>query len=180
MISIIKKSGYVVLTVACCLLLLVSSAQTKKRFFTGDNTGKSDLDKISRPADRASRDMENLLSAVSLKAYAPSVGDQGMHGTCVAWSSSYAARTISYCIQRNITDPVKKKAVAFSPGYVYYQVKNAGDTNCTGGANIEMALQSMASKGDILKSENIPDCVKLVDNLFDNKAKGYAIKAYTR
>lgn len=178
--SIRKKTRFVALAAACCLLFIVSNGQTKKRFFTGDNTGKNDLDRISRPAERASRDMENLPSAVSLKAYAPSVGDQGQHGTCVAWSSSYAARTISYCIKRNITDPVKKNTVAFSPGYLYYQVKNAGDTNCTGGANIEMALQSLANKGDILKSENIPDCVRSIDNLTDSRAKNYAIKTYTR
>ncbi len=176
----IKTTRSIAVTVTGCLLLTVSCVQAQKRFFTGDNTGKNDLDRISRPADRATRDMENLPSAVSLKPYAPPVGNQGQHGTCVAWSSSYAARTISYCIQRRITDPMKIKAAAFSPGYLYYQVKGATDTNCIGGANIEMALQSLTSKGDILKSENIPDCVRSIDNLTDNKAKGYTIKAFTR
>ncbi len=168
------------LTSAMYVLLAVSHAQTGKRFFTGDNTARQDLDKISRPAERATRDMADLPSAVSLKPYAPPVGNQGMHGTCVAWSSSYAARTISYCIQRNMTDPVKIKAAAFSPGYLYYQVKSAGDSNCVNGANIETALQTLTSKGDLLKSENIPDCVNTIDNLTDSKAKNYTIKAYTR
>lgn len=163
-----------------CLQLTLSHAQTGKRFFTGDNTGKNEFDMLSRPAERATRDMQNLPPAVSLKQYAPIPGNQGKHGTCVAWSTSYAARTISYCIQRRITDQAQIMSNAFSPGYLYYNVKQAGDADCIGGANIENALRVLAAKGDLLKSDNIPDCVTAIDNGTDGKAKNYAIKAYTR
>ena len=53
----------------------VAYGQNQKRFFTGDNTAKSDIDKLSRPAERATRDMENLPAAVSLKPYAPLPGN---------------------------------------------------------------------------------------------------------
>lgn len=170
-----------VMTVILAAGLLPGAAAAQERhYFLGDNTSEKELDQIARPAERASRDMENLPAAFSLKQFAPPVGDQGQHGTCVAWSSSYAARTISYCVQRNITDPDKIRSASFSPGYLYYQVKTAGDNNCNGGANIERALQTLASKGDILKSENIPDCVAAIDAAVDDKARNYAIKAYTR
>jgi C1A family cysteine protease len=175
-----KQTLFILCISLCCMEFTVAYGQTQKRFFTGDNTAKSDIDKLSRPAERATRDMENLPAVVSLKPYAPLPGNQGMHGTCVAWSTSYAARTISYCIQRKITDPEKIKAAAFSPGYLYYQVKNAGDTNCSGGANIEMALRTLTNKGDLLKSDNIPDCVNSIDNQTDSKAKSFTIKAFTR
>src|SRR5690242_7090499 len=103
-------------TVITCLLTAVLNAQ-ERRFFMGDNTDAKELDRIARPAERATRDMENPPASFSLKRFAPPVGDQGEHGTCVAWSSSYAARTISYCIQRNMTDPDKIRSVSFSPGY---------------------------------------------------------------
>jgi len=164
----------------CCLLLTIVNGQAPKRFFTGDITNKTQFDKLSRPAERATRDMENLPAAVSLKQYAPLPGNQGQHGTCVAWSTSYAARTISYCIQHRITDKDKIMSSAFSPGYLYYNVKLQTDANCTGGANIENALSVLASKGDLLKSDNIPDCVTSIDNVTDGKAKTYSIKAYTR
>ena len=35
-----------------------------------------------------------LPEAVNLQKFAPAVGDQGHQGSCVAWSSAYAARTI--------------------------------------------------------------------------------------
>lgn len=177
--SIRKLSRVITPAIIVCLLTGVSNAQ-QQRFFTGDNTDATALERIARPAERATRDMANLPASYSLKQFAPPVGDQGVHGTCVAWSSSYAARTISYCIQRNITDPDKIRSASFSPGYLYYQVKTAGDNNCSNGANIERALQTLASKGDILKSENIPDCVASIDAQVDNKARNYAIKAYTR
>ncbi len=164
----------------CCLMVTLAGAQPAKKYFTGDNTGKKELDKISRPAERATRDMEDLPAVTSLKKFAPAIGNQGQYGTCVAWSSSYAARTISYCVQRNITDPVKINAAAFSPGYLYYQVKGVDDNNCSGGANIEKALQTLTSKGDVLKSENIPDCSTSIDFSKDAKAKDYAIKAFTK
>lgn len=172
------KSIHVLLITVSLLFFITAPAQ--QQYFTGDNTVSGDLERMSRPADRATRDMVDIPVAFSLKQYAPPVGNQGMHGTCVAWSSSYAARTISYCIQHAILDPAKIKELAFSPGYLYYQVKNKNDTNCTGGANIEMALAKLTNKGDLLLSDNIPDCVSTIDNQSDDKARNYTIKAFTR
>ncbi|HLK27193.1 MAG TPA: C1 family peptidase [Puia sp.] len=170
---------FIALLFACTFLFSISYAQTNKRYFTGDNTDETEFNKISKSAQRATRDLQDLPASVSLKQYAPVPGHQGNQGTCVAWSTGYAARTISYCIQHQITDPDKIKAAVFSPSYLYYYVKIPGDNNCTMGAKIEPALKTLRDTGAILLSENIPDCVGSIDNTTRNKAKDYIIKAYT-
>ncbi|MEH0069911.1 hypothetical protein V6L77_05615 [Pannonibacter sp. Pt2-lr] len=40
---------------------------------------------------------------VSLKAFAPTPGDQGQQGSCVGWASAYAARTLSEARRLEIT-----------------------------------------------------------------------------
>jgi hypothetical protein len=160
-------------------LFTIADAQNNKKYFTGDNTDENEFNKISKSALPVSRGLETLPSYFSIKQYAPVPGDQGKHGTCVAWSTSYAARTISYCIQHQITDPDKIKASAFSPSYIYYYVKTAGDNNCMAGAKIETALKVLSDTGDVMLSSNLPDCVNALDNATNNVAKSYTIKAYS-
>ena len=167
------------LTVACLFIIKISEAQNNKRYYTGDNTDENSFNKISKSAQRASRDMETLPSSFSIKQYAPPPGFQGDHGTCVAWSAGYAARTISYCIQHQITDSNSIKSIAFSPSYLYYYVKNPGDNGCTAGAEIENALKVLRDTGDVLQSTNSSDCMSMLDSATYHKGKDYTIKAYT-
>jgi len=147
--------------------------------FSGDNTDENAFNRIAKSAQRASRDLDNLPSSFSIKQYAPVPGDQGKHGTCVAWSCGYAARTISYCIQHQISDPDKIKSVTFSPNYLYYFVKTAGDNNCTLGADIENAMKILTDTGDVLVTANMSECMNSPDNGTMNTAKNYLIKAYS-
>ncbi len=166
-----------VLCFGLCFQIL--NAQTRRVYFTGDNTDESTFNQIARSPERASRDLNSIPSSFSLRAYAPIPGDQGKSGTCVAWSSSYAARTISYCLQHLITDPVQIQQVAFSPNFIYYYVKQPGDADCTGGAKVEMAMKVLTQRGDVLLTENISDCVGQIDSKIDTAAKVYSIKAYS-
>ncbi len=154
-------------------------AQSNPKYYSGDVTNASSFGKISKSAQRASRDLLTLPSSYSIKQYAPVPGNQGKHGTCVAWSSGYAARTISYCIQHQITDSAKKQAVAFSPSYLFYYVKTQGDDNCLMGAEIESALKTLKDTGDVLQSTNNADCVDKIDSINYHIGKDYTIKAYT-
>ena len=107
----------------------------------------AEFDAILKSADRATRDLLNLPIAYSLKKYAPPPQNQGQNGTCVAWSSAYAARTISYAFNRNIVNKDSIKKFAFSPGYLYYKVKDAGDEDCMNGTNILKAMKVMTADG---------------------------------
>ena len=93
-----KKS---LLFVTTCLVMTAIYAQHPAM---GDNTSAADYAKVLKAADRATRDLTDIPSSFSLKKYAPTPMNQGRYGTCVAWSSGYAARTISYAIQKNMTN----------------------------------------------------------------------------
>ena len=172
--------------ITCFILLLITtfflftvSAQPKRRYFTGDNTGENEFNKISKSAQRTTRGLETMPSSFSLKQYAPVPGDQGEHGTCVAWSTGYAARTISYCIAHHLTDQDKINTSAFSPSFLYYYIKSQGDNSCALGAKIEPALKVLTDTGDVLLSANIPDCMNISTNTNNVAAKNYTIKAYS-
>lgn len=59
---------------------------------------------------------------VSLEKYCPTRRSQGTQGSCVGWSSAYAARTI---LQARATGQNPNR-VAFSPSYLYNQIALAG------------------------------------------------------
>lgn len=176
---VLSRMNRFIITMAGCLFFSLSVAQSDQQYFTGDNTDETGFDKILKSARRATRDLENLPPSFSIKQYAPAPGTQGTQGTCVAWSTAYAARTISYCIQHQVTDKSQINAAAFSPNYLYYYIKTDGDNDCTKGAKIEPALKVLADRGNLLLNENLPDCTGSIDNTADKKAKDYIIKAYT-
>ena len=60
-----------------------------------------------------------LPDRVTLEQYAPQRRNQGEQGSCVAWSSAYAARTILRARETG-EDP---NSVAFSPSFLYNQIK---------------------------------------------------------
>lgn len=158
---------------------LLAAPGSYAQYATGDNTSAAEFDAILKTADRASRDFMNLPASFSIKRYAPVPQNQGQYGTCVAWSGAYAARTISYGIQRNFTQADSIKKYAFSAGYLYYKIKEAGDTGCMKGATILNAMKVMTANGAMLKKEGPGDCVLLLpDTSVHQKASPYKIKDF--
>ncbi|MCB9260948.1 MAG: peptidase C1 [Flavobacteriales bacterium] len=80
-----------------------------------------------------------LPSRVSLEQFCPPRLNQGSQGSCVAWSSSYAARTILHAKSKGVSG----KEVAFSPSSLYNFIKLP---NCQG-AYIHNAMQQMQQYG---------------------------------
>ncbi len=161
------------------LLLLFLQNNSIAQFKLGDATTENDFKKILKSAERATRDFTDLPSSVSLKKYAPVVGNQGQYGTCVAWSTSYAGRTISYAIQKNITNQEAINKFAFSPGYIYYKIKNPADASCAMGSNITKAMEVMRLTGNLFKTEGIIDCTASISqNMELQKATPFKIKDF--
>lgn len=87
-----------------------------------------------------------LAETVTLKALptsfslnCPPIGDQGSEGSCTAWGTTYAARSVlkggtSYSYNTNI----------FSPEYVYNQIKIG---SCDGGSYVTYALDLLKNQG---------------------------------
>jgi len=160
------------------LSLLVAVASSAQKA-TGDNTSPEDFAAILKTADRASRDLVDLPPSFSLKKFAPIPQNQGDYGTCVAWSSAYAARTISYALQRNMTNADSIKKYVFSPGYIYYKIKDSADKDCTKGSSILNAMKTMSSTGIMLKKEGLIDCtITVPKNTEQKKATPYKIKDF--
>jgi C1A family cysteine protease len=82
-----------------------------------------------------------LPESVSLEKYAPTRQNQGEQGSCVAWSSAYAARTIMEAASTGV-DP---NAIAFSPSYLFNQIHLP---DCQGSL-LPDAMKTMLYKGSV-------------------------------
>ena len=82
-----------------------------------------------------------LPEKVSLEKYCPSRGDQGQQGSCVGWSTSYAARTILEAV-RTGKDP---NQLQYSPSFLYNQISLKG---CQG-AYMLNAMEKLTQVGDL-------------------------------
>jgi hypothetical protein len=132
---------------------------------------------LPRKPALAPRAYETLPKAVSLKAYAPSPGDQAPYGTCVGWAAAYAARTIAESRALGRKDRAEITANAFSPVYTYKTVST--DPECQEGASISEALDMMKTKGAvrILSYEFNTDITKIPLSSYANSKK-YPIAGY--
>lgn len=100
------------------------------------------------------RNYTNLPRSYSLKPYAPTPGNQGKQPSCVGWASGYGARTIAFAIKNNWKyNKTKINQNAFSPSFVYNQIKSYGDDNCSKGSYIADAMKLMNSSGILKKNE---------------------------
>jgi hypothetical protein len=120
----------------------------------------------------------NLPSSISLKAYCPTPKDQGNTGTCTAWSTTYASRTILYAQKKALKDVKEVDENAFSPSYVYNQIRMTND--CSYGAYISDALDLLKTQGCVSYKEFGYECNKSVTDKDKKKAKDFIIKDYKR
>jgi len=90
------------------------------------------------------RDYTSIPRSVSLKQYSPIPESQGNYGTCVGWSTAFAARTISESVALARTNRTTTSNNVFSPTHIY---KNISDNEGQNGACISDAMDFMKSTG---------------------------------
>jgi hypothetical protein len=73
------------------LVLLAVPAMAQQSFSRGYGAGPSDPEKV-RSLTGTPEFRSFLPEVVDLSTYFPVPGDQGMQGSCTAWSTGYAAR----------------------------------------------------------------------------------------
>ena len=118
-----------------------------------------------------------LPERVSLLQYAPKRRNQGKQGSCVAWASAYAARTI---LESRRTGR-KPDQVSFSPSFQYNQIKLDG-SNCQG-SYIKRAMDNMYGQGAVPYKDFAYDqnsCAKEPSAMLKRKASSYKIKGFQR
>jgi hypothetical protein len=116
-----------------------------------------------------------LPEAVSLLRYAPERGDQGQQGSCVAWSSGYAAQTILFSAATH-ADP---NQIKFSPSYLYNQIRLDG---CQG-SYIQRAMDAMTRNGGIPLSDypyDENDCEREPNGAQVRQGQQFRIHGFTR
>lgn len=108
---------------------------------------------------------------VSLEAYAPTPGDQGRTGTCVAWATAYHLRTILWGIQNNITDKAKLDKQAFSAMFLYNLIKDTTDYDCQNGSNPVLAMEALYKLGVPTTTTTPFNCnIQMTQNAVDEAA----------
>lgn len=116
-----------------------------------------------------------LPEMVSLLKFAPDRLNQGQQGSCVAWSCTYAARTIVEAASKNING----NSTAFSPAFVYNQI---GLKDCQG-AYIQNAMEFMSNRG-VVPFNDFPydetDCSRQATSTLYNKAAQNKLPGFTR
>ena len=123
-------------------------------------------------ADNAKNPLPNKYS---LEQYCPPRLNQGSQGSCVAWSSAYAARSILYARQA----PAGSKIEPFSPSYLYNQIKLP---NCQG-SYIKRATDAMMQNGALPFSQFAYDensCSKEPTQSEKQRGAQFNIKGYQR
>ncbi|MDR2661430.1 MAG: C1 family peptidase [Treponema sp.] len=135
--------------------------------------------RVPQKAASASRDYTALPRSASLKHYAPYPGDQGQYGTCTAWASAYAARTIAESIALNRRNRAVTTDNVFSPAYIYRSI--SGDPECKRGTAIVHALEVMKNPGAAKRPavERNADFKTITLPLFTASRK-YPIAGYAR
>lgn len=116
-----------------------------------------------------------LPEAVSLQKFAPTPGNQGEQGSCVAWSSAYAARTILEAAKTNQPGD----AVKFSPAFLYNQI---GLDGCQG-SYIIRAVEYMSKQGAV-PYDAFPytdqDCSRQPNAQLVQAAQQYKMRGFNR
>ena len=116
-----------------------------------------------------------LPEAVSLLRFAPSRGNQGEQGSCVAWSSAYAAQTILTAAATH-QDP---NSIRFSPSYLYNQIRLDG---CQG-SYLQKAMETMQRNGGVPLAQypyNDQDCERMPSSSDVQAGRQNVIHGFTR
>jgi len=116
----------------------------------------------------------------SLKKYTPTPKSQGKYGTCTAWATAYAARTIAAAQRNGWTNKTTITNQAFSPGFIYDLIKSNTDFSCTRGSYIGDALDRMVRWGVPKYSDFKAHCPNNIPRRVYTNAASYKIKGYVK
>jgi hypothetical protein len=168
---------------ACSFFLLLFAAaflfgQTEHQYPRAAILDEVSYNALPRKAALATRAYDGLPRTFSLKQFSPLPGDQADYGTCVAWASAYAARTISESVALNRLSQTESTGNAFSPVYVYRNIR-PDDPGGQMGAQIHWALDLMRDRGAVrmLDIERTVDFPR-VDLSYYRDSRRYPIGAY--
>lgn len=166
--------------VICFGLYILSSPGVAQEFRTGCILNPDLYQQAPLAASLMRGDFSKLPKNASLHPYAPIPQNQGAYGTCVGWSTAYAARTILMAYDQGWTNQILITENAFSPFFIYEQAKSVDDIYCQEGTSLFNALEIIKNIGAIRISEFDSQCGQMITNNDEEKASRYRIQDYKR
>ncbi|RXK57495.1 peptidase C1A papain [Lacibacter luteus] len=124
----------------------------------------------------ADDDTKNPLpESANLQRFCPTPQNQGSQGSCVAWSSAFAAHTILEATRTG----KQPNEVAFSPSFMYNQI---GLEGCQG-SYIIRAMEFMTKRGDVPFDQfpyNDQDCQTQPGSNLQQEAQQFRMRGFNR
>lgn len=157
----------------CCTFYTNTFAQRK--FAMGEVIDMALISKTPQKVRISERSFRGLPASYSLEKYCPTPGDQGNYGTCTAWANGYGVATILYATTHNLTDKALVNKYAFSPTFLYEQIKDSKDYKCQFGSSIINALILLMDKGDATLRTTPYGCGSTITETAKNEAANYKI-----
>lgn len=113
---------------------------------------------------------EGLPESYSLKKYVPEIGDQGNHGTCVGWSSTYYVASMEFNILNNITNSKQKEYLVYDPYLTYLNIVDESSySTCENGTYISDACEYITNNGAKRKLTSPLSCGDNIDQSMYNE-----------
>lgn len=170
-----KRIITLIMIISACMATM---AQDEMEFGTGLVIDNEAYERIPQKPTLLTRDFTGLPESYSLRQYCPKVGSQGSHGTCTAWSSTYAARTIAEAVKWGWTDQKVITEEAFAPLFIYAQIKNPTDSSCRLGTRMDLALNLLKTKGAPKFKNFGVKCAEYIPKWIADEAVEYPIDDY--
>jgi len=164
--------------VAVCALGTAQAQDEFEMFGMGLIEDDEAYAQIPRKPELLTRDYTVLPDSFSLRKYCPRANSQGQYGTCSAWSTTYAARTIAEAIKWGWTDAEVITDEAFAPQFVYTLVKNSTDSTCIQGISINRVMELLKTKGAPKHRNYSVECADFVPRWVTDEAADNLIDDY--
>ncbi|NTW25011.1 MAG: DUF4384 domain-containing protein [Lentimicrobium sp.] len=137
----------IIFAVILLLAGMFISLQAQDRRGMGANFDMATIAKTPRKVQLSFQSFRGMPEQASLEQYCPTPGDQGDHGTCVAFANGYGIATLLYAKTHEITDKTIINKYVFSPSYLYEIIKDSTDFNCQFGSDPIMAVLTLINMG---------------------------------
>jgi hypothetical protein len=155
-----------------CLFFVLSA---QDRHGMGANFSMETISKTPRKVQLSFQSFRGMPEQASLEQYCPTPGDQGNHGTCVAFANGYGIATLLYAKAHNITDKSVINKYIFSPTFLYELIKDSTDNECQFGTDPIKAILSLIKMGNALIKTVPYNCGYAISDEAINEAINYKI-----
>ncbi len=139
-----------ILSAFLLILIFSGSLSAQERHGMGANFDMATIAQTPRKVQLSFQSFRGMPEQASLEQYCPTPGDQGEHGTCVAFANGYSIATLLYAKAHNITDKAVIDKYIFSPAFLYELIKDPTDGDCQFGSDPIEALLMLIDTGNAL------------------------------